>query len=586
MEVDRYVNAAVDIVNSIGNGIPEYKKLSNLYYIASKIISDYPNDYKQAIVITNYVRDKSLFVYQKTKDEDFGLLYWTTLRLEAQNYQVDSALIYLEKNREPKNKFYIPRRKVFMKFGIVQALQALIDDELDLLCVSLPPGTGKTTMEIFFLSLVGGWYPNDYNLSSAHSSILTRSIYDGINEILNDTYEYTWHEIFPNIKINQTNSKDTTINLERPTRFKTWTMRSIDGSLTGATRCNRFMTGDDLVSGIEEALNKARLETLWTKVVNDLRSRRLDGCKEVYFATRWSNNDPIGKIYERNKDNPRARFIAIPALDENGRSNFKYAYNGFSEQYFLDQKDAMDSISFDCLYQQKPIEREGLLFNQEDLQRFVKCEEDKYSENGELYSPDMINAKVMPDRAPDAIWAVCDTKDKGIDFEAMPIAYQYGQDFYIVDVVFDDTTDYAELDNKTATMLMRHNPHRTRFESNNAGSRVAYNVQQIIDERKKNGLICRVEIEVKYTTSNKETKILANSAWIKKHCFFLHHRYYLAKEDYGLYLANVATYTTKGKVLHDDAPDSLAMLAEFVQGIYSNVETEIVSSPLGRRYGR
>lgn len=410
--------------------------------------------------------------------------------------------------------------------------------------------THNSTLEDFFLSLVGGWFPNDFNLSSAHSSILTRSLYDGVLEIINDPIEYTWHEIFPNVKTTGTNAKETTVNLERNGRFKTWTFRSIDGSLTGATRCNRFLTADDLVSGIEEALNKGRLETLWTKVVNDLRSRRLEGCKEIYIATRWSVHDPIGKLQQLYEGNPRARFIAIPALDKDGESNFMFAVNGFSKKYFMDAKESMDEISFNCLYQQQPIEREGLLFPADELRRFF-MDKKQVPEKQIVFT-------IMPERDPDGIWAVCDTKDKGTDFESLPIAYQYGEDFYIPDVVFDDTTDYNTLDQKTANILIKHNPHKIRFESNNAGSRVAYNVQKLIDGK------CRAEIQPEHTQANKETKILVNSDWIKKHCLFLDASLYTPKSDYGKFMGNVVTYTVKAKVDHDDGPDSLAMLSEFV----------------------
>lgn len=487
-----------------------------------------------------------------TGSGNFDDIYWQYLLLEGQNYQVDSGLLYLEKNRIPKERFYEPRRNVFLQHNIIGSLQDLMDDKLDIFALSVPPGCGKSTLEDFFLSLVGGWFPNDFNLSSAHSSILTRSLYDGVLEIINDPVEYTWHEIFPNIEIQGTNAKETTVNLERNGRFKTWTFRSIDGSLTGATRCNRFLTADDLVSGIEEALNKNRLDTLWTKVVNDLRSRRLEGCKEFYIATRWSVHDPIGKLQQLYAGNPRARFIAVPALDENGKSNFLFTVNGFSEKYFNDAKEAMDEISYNCLYQQQPVEREGLLLPPDKLKRFFFSEEDVPDGCADEYI-------IIPDKDADAIWAVCDTKDKGTDFESLPIAYQYGDKFFFPDVVFDDTTDYDILDRKTADILIRHNPHKIRFESNNVGNRVAHNIQKMITGK------CRAEIETKPTSANKETKILVNSDYIAKHFYFLHPSQYKAKSDYGLFMANVTTYTTRAKVPHDDGIDSLAMMAEYTQ---------------------
>lgn len=507
---------------------------------------------QMAIKVSKYAHNVAARQAALTGSGNFDDIYWQYLLLEGQNYQVDSGLLYLEKNRIPKERFYEPRRNVFLHHNIIGSLQDLMDDKLDIFALSVPPGCGKSTLEDFFLSLVGGWFPNDFNLSSAHSSILTRSLYDGVLEIINDPVEYTWHEIFPNVEIQGTNAKETTVNLERNGRFKTWTFRSIDGSLTGATRCNRFLTADDLVSGIEEALNKNRLDTLWTKVVNDLRSRRLEGCKEFYIATRWSVHDPIGKLQQLYAGNPRARFIAVPALDENGKSNFLFTVNGFSEKYFNDAKESMDEISYNCLYQQQPVEREGLLLPPDKLKRFFFSKEDVPDGCVDEYI-------IIPDKDADAIWAVCDTKDKGTDFESLPIAYQYGDKFFFPDVVFDDTTDYDILDRKTADILIRHNPHKIRFESNNVGNRVAHNIQKMITGK------CRAEIETKPTSANKETKILVNSDYIAKHFYFLHPSQYKAKSDYGLFMANVTTYTTRAKVPHDDGIDSLAMMAEYTQ---------------------
>lgn len=531
---------------------------------------DNPDARNMAMKVSRYAHNKAAKKAAVTGSGSFDDLYWQYLLLEAQNYQVDSGLLYLEKNRIPKERFYEPRRNVFLQHNIIGSLQDLMDDKLDIFALSVPPGCGKSTLEDFFLSLVGGWFPNDFNLSSAHSSILTRSLYDGVLEIINDPVEYTWHEIFPNVEIQGTNAKETTVNLERNGRFKTWTFRSIDGSLTGATRCNRFLTADDLVSGIEEALNKNRLDTLWTKVVNDLRSRRLEGCKEFYIATRWSVHDPIGKLQQLYAGNPRARFIAVPALDENGKSNFLFTVNGFSEKYFNDAKESMDEISYNCLYQQQPVEREGLLLPPDKLKRFFFSKEDVPDGCEDEYV-------IIPDKDADAIWAVCDTKDKGTDFESLPIAYQYGDKFFFPDVVFDDTTDYDILDRKTADILIRHNPHKIRFESNNVGNRVAHNIQKMITGK------CRAEIETKPTSANKETKILVNSDYIAKHFYFLHPSQYKAKSDYGLFMANVTTYTTRAKVPHDDGIDSLAMMAEYIQNPLGGKATAMQNPFWGRR---
>jgi phage uncharacterized protein (putative large terminase), C-terminal domain len=109
--------------------------------------------------------------------------------LAAAPFDFESYLLYVEWEREPDKKFYVPRREVM--HPVVQAMQDLIDDRLDLLTISMPPGTGKSTLGIFFLSWVMGRFPDSQSLASAHSGMLTRSFYDGVYQIITDS-EYLW----------------------------------------------------------------------------------------------------------------------------------------------------------------------------------------------------------------------------------------------------------------------------------------------------------------------------------------------------------------------------------------------------------
>ena len=270
--------------------------------------------------------------------------------------EFNAYLQYLEYDREPEKRFYLPRLKIIKP--IVDALQEIEDDKLDILAISQPPGTGKSTLGIFFLSWQMGKYPNMPNLASAHSDKLTRSFYDGVNSVIKDP-EYLWHDVFPSVNVAGVNSKDETIDLDKPKRFKTLTCRSIDGSLTGATRCERILYADDLVSGIEEALSIDRMDNLWSKYTNDLKSRKKLGCKEIHIATRWSVHDPIGRLENLYENEPRAKFLAFPALDENDESNFDYEYGvGFNTKYFIDMRESLDEVSWRCIFQNEPVERE------------------------------------------------------------------------------------------------------------------------------------------------------------------------------------------------------------------------------------
>lgn len=463
-------------------------------------------------------------------------LYKETLLLEAQFKRFDSYMLYLELNREPSKRFWLPRREQLLP--VADAIQDLIDDKLDILTISLPPGSGKTSMEIFLHSMLIGANPDKPSLASGHSNILTNSIYEGVLGIINDKEEYLWHDVFPDWGEPITNAKEQTIDLKKKHRFSSLTCRAIGASLTGATRCEQILTADDLVSGIEEALSVERLDKLWQAYTNDLKSRKKLGCKELHLATRWSVHDPIGRLERMYGEDPRFKCLVIPALNENGESNFNYKYDvGFDTKYFEDMRENLDECSFKALFMNEPIEREGLIYEEAELRRYYE----------------------LPDEEPEIIIAVCDTKDKGTDYCVQVVGYKYGDDYYIDDVICDNNLPEI-VDGRLVEQLMRNNVQMANYESNNAGGRVATTVQHEIK-----AMGGRTKITTKFTTANKETKIIVNSAWVKEHCLFKAKENYTRQSDYGKFISMLCSYTMAGKNKHDDVPDAISMFAEYAQ---------------------
>lgn len=460
-------------------------------------------------------------------------------------FDFESYLLYVEWEREPEKKFYIPRRKQLKP--VVEAMQGLIDDKLDLLCISMPPGTGKSTLGIFFLSWVMGKYPDAPNLASAHSGSLTRSFYDGVHSIITDP-DYLWSDVFPGTTDIIPNAKDESIDLNKKHRFSTLTCRAINASLTGATRCEKILYADDLCSGIEEALSKERMDKLWTLYNNDLKSRKKLNAKEIHIATRWSVHDVIGRLELEYGKNERCKFITLPALNEEGKSNFEYPYGvGFSTEYFEDMKSNLDDASFRALYMNEPIEREGLLYDSEELNYYYE----------------------LPTSPPDAIVAVCDTKDKGTDYAVLPVAYLYGESVYIEDVVCNNGLPDV-VDELLANMLYKHKVQSCQFESNAAGGRTAQKVNELVHG--KGGI---TSITSKFTTANKETKIIVNSAYVKEHFYFKAEN---RSREYTDMLRFLTGYTVMGKNKHDDVPDAMAMLAMYIQTLGVN-SVEVFKRP-------
>ena len=469
---------------------------------------------------------------------DFYELHKRVLLLVAP-YDFDSYLIYVEWERMPKLKFYEPRREQL--YEVAQALQDLHDDKLDILGISMPPGTGKSTIAIFFLSWLAGKYPQDPNLTGSHSAAIIRGMYEELLRITDPNGDYLWNDVFPLSPVVKTNAKDLRIDMDKPKRFQTLQFTSIGTGNAGLFRASRLLYCDDLVSGLEVALSKERLDKLWATYTTDLRQRKIgDHCKELHIATRWSVHDVIGRLERKYRDSDRAKFIVLPAMDKNDESNFDYKFGvGFSTEFYRGQRDIMPELDWKALYMNEPIEREGLLYNKDELRRFFD----------------------LPDRKPDAVIAVCDTKDKGKDYASLPVAYVYGNDYYIADVLFNDGMPEV-LDDMMVDILVRNNVNTAQFESNSAGGRVAKDVNLGIKARGGN-----TKVVTKFTTSNKETKIIVHSGWVKEHCLFLDDSRYKINSEYHKFIDFLTSYTVKGKNAHDDAPDSIAMLSEYAQSL-------------------
>ena len=538
------------IVRLLKSDLSDYDNLLSLLGMANEVIQE---DKELSRKLANKVRFLALRLCA-TGDIKYYDLYNKALLFLAQEHKdFDSYLLYVEKNRDPEDRYYQPRRNKI--YWLVQKMQRLIDDELDILSISMPPGTGKTTLGEFFISFVMGHYPNTPNLMSSHSGFMTRMFYVAVLNIITSN-EYCWSDVFPDIVFEGNNAKEETINLGRWQPFKTLTCRPIRGSLTGVTRCEGFLYVDDLVSGIEEALSIDRLDKLYGEYTTDLKSRKKKKAKEIHIATRWSVHDVIGRLERMYEGNPRAEFIAVPDIDpQTGKSNFDYDYDvGFDEKYFHDMEMSMDDVSYRCLYKSDPIEREGILYHPTELQRYIGG---------------------LPDREPDSILAICDTKDTGTDYNFLGVFYQYGDRYYLEDLVFKNI-DPGTLDELNSDMLVKHHVQQAQFESNKEGSRTANEVERLV--KAKGG---RCHITKKYTTQNKETKIIVNSSWVKEHVIFKDITEYEPKSDYGVMMSFLCSYTQLGKNKHDDAPDTLAMFAQFVDALLGGEGQVVKRSDLG-----
>lgn len=466
--------------------------------------------------------------------------FYSVLLIEAQNKVVDSFFRYIEHKREPKERFYMPRRKQFLKIGLMDALQGMIDDRYDILCISLIPGAGKTTIEKFFNAAVIGWFPKDFNLFYSHSGDITRMYYDGVYDIVTNIDDYAWNEIFPNLHVTSTNAKMEQFNVGKYKPFPSVQCTSVGSKNAGKVRASKFLLVDDMIGGIEEAMNPMILDKLWNKYAVDARQRKIQdsegkNCKEIHIATRWSVHDVIGRIQNMYEGNPRVKTIAVPDIDPiTQESNFDYEFSGFTKEFFEDQQLLMDDISYRCLYKQEPIEREGLVFPEEKIRRYLN----------------------LPHGEPEIITAQCDTKGKGTDYFVLPILQKYGDDYYCVDCVCDNTADYEMQYENAANAIVNNGVQECEFERNAGGDRVAMEVNKRVETK---GWICNITDTP--TETNKEARIFQCSNWILQHIIFKDQSLYTPKEPYGVMMSLLKRYSVSGKKQLDDVPDVFSNFA-------------------------
>lgn len=485
--------------------------------------------------------------------EEFDNLLFRSLLFCAPHY-FDAYLQAVEYGKPLDKKFYLPRRHYLRRY--VEGYQEVLEGKLDFLSISMPKRCGKSQLGINFTNMLSGKFPDRSTLMEGTGDDLVQSFYKGCLEYIQQPNDYHFYDIFQESKLVQTNADTKVINLLHKSRFPTVMCRSIDARQVGLSEATNLLYLDDCVEGREEAKNRQRLDDKWEVISGDIIGRAIEGTPIVICGTRYSLYDPIGHLQEEmRKQGKRCKIIETPALDPvTDESNFEYIREGrkvFTTQYFRDQREMLSAEQFESEFQQQPFEAKGILFPEASLNRYFE---------------------LPVDREPDSIIAVCDTADKGADYCSMPIAAVYGDEVYIVDVVFDDSPPEVTKP-ECAKALMDNLVVAGTFESNNAGTYFARDVQQILTDRK---YVCN--IRTKRTISNKQTRIEFASDNIIKHFYFKDPSLYARNSQYAMFMKQVTTYTRSGKVPHDDAPDSLSLLENELRGLVG-AKVEVFKRP-------
>ena len=523
--------------------LTEYRNLYNLEQMAKNILEEDKNDLEYCLKISRFVKNQIVNLKQTIQLNE---LYWDTLLFEAP-YLVDSYFRYIERDDKPNKRFYQPRAVVLK--DIIAAYQELYDGKLDLLSVSQPKRTGKTTSALRLISMMSGRRPDRSTLAVGSGTGLVNSFHGGMLELYTNPNSRVY-DVFPDARLVRTKADEMIIDLEKQKRFATITSRSIDGQIVGSTEATNLVYLDDTVKNHEEAMNRTRLEFLCEKVSGDVLGRRIEGTPILIQGTKYSLYDPITFLQNKAVEMGwRWKEVAIPALDDNDESNFTIYIDGrwiFTTPYYRNERKLVTEEVWEAEFQQRPYEAKGQMFPEKDLNRYFNLPTDK---------------------DPDAVVAVCDTAENGADSTSMPVGYIYGDDVFIEDVVFDNSPPDTTKP-QCAKMLVKHNVGQATFESNNAGTYYARDVEKLV--KKLGG---KTSIRTKRTISNKLTRIEIASDNIKKNFYFKDKSLYAPNSPYGKFMREVTGMTRSGKVPHDDAPDSLSLLENVIRGLKGGKST-------------
>ncbi len=535
------------IINAIKKKPVCCETLRDLFDMARAVYKEDNAELSYCLKITSYIKQ---VIPLLEKSDALNSLYWDVLLWEAPN-RFESFLLYMEKNRPYKKKFYEPRMNPLSI--VAQDLQDLEDGKYDFYGLSMPPRVGKSTICIFFYAWIIGKRPSSHNAMSGHSGILADRFHNDLIK-LTENEEYTFHEIFPDVQLVSKSSEKNELYYDAVESFATTTCRGIDGTWTGAVDISEdgYLYVDDLVRDRKESLSLKRLEGRYQDYLNILVDRKNDGSKELMVGTRWNVADPLGRIEKQYKNNPRYKFRKLPALNEKGESNFDYPVKGFSTKYYHNMRDRLDKNEWMAKFMQTPFVREGLLFPADELRYY----------NG-----------VLPEGDHRVIGA-CDVAWGGGDSLSMPIGYEYPNgDVYIPSWIFNKGKKEVTIPLVTGKII-GEKLTEIQFEANNGGDMYS---DRVSTELEKHNYHCSCSYKKAPGNMEKMTKMVAYSGDVKKHFIFLDPEH--QDQEYSDAMDELNMTVQIGDNEHDDAGDGITQLA---MKIYGDIDgpASIIQSPV------
>nr|WP_297167425.1 phage terminase large subunit [uncultured Dysgonomonas sp.] len=448
-----------------------------------------------------------------------------------------SYCLYMDPSFFAKRHFLKKVAEAFMRVYL-----AFSNNTIYRLAVSMPPRAGKSYISSLFISWMFGHFPEESVMRNCCADPLYNKLSYDTRDIVRSR---KYNEVFPDIKLKADKQNVHGWSIEGA-RQVSYFGAGVGGTVIGFGASMLAMT-DDLYKSLEDALSDNNNEKVWSWFQGTHDSRTEGNCCTIDIGTRWSANDVLGRLEESREGKYYHEIIRISALDENDQS---FCEDVHTTEYYLDKKAETDESIWEAEYQQNPVELKGLLFPKSALKRFKKAD--------------------IKGRVPDGKIGATDVADEGDDYFSSPFAKVFGSELFITEALF--TKDAVEITGpRLAQAIIDFKLDQMRCESNNGGKIFANDVRRIVKETDK---FNKCIIQARPTTKNKETRILMKSGWIKSHCHFLDESEYAKGSDYWWFIKWLTSYKKEGGNAHDDAPDSMTILAEFFESIKGNLKGE------------
>lgn len=429
---------------------------------------------------------------------------------------------------------YTPDRP-FLK-EMCDRLQAFVEqNDKRFLVINVPPRHYKSFTATSFVEWYFGREPNRKVMTGSYNETLSttfaRKVRDTIDERSVTGGPIVYGNIFPNTRVKYGQASASLWALEGSSQDN-YLATSPTGTATGFGA--NIILVDDVIKNSEEAYNELVLQKHWDWFTNTMLSRTEgNDWKIIAIMTRWAMGDLAGRILDSYED---VEHITFTAVQPDGSMLCDAVLN--SRDYALKTKEMNQDI-VEANYNQQPIDVRGRLYS--EFTEYDSLPEGKHKK-----------------------WNYTDTADEGDDDLCSVDYIEHDGDVYVTDVVMtDEGMEITEP--AVAEMLDVDEVDEAVIESNNGGRGFARNVERVLKEERYSR---RCVITWVPQNKNKESRILASSAWVSRHIFMPHNW----NNKWPRFYKQLMGYQKKGKNKHDDAPDVLSAIYERVVTISDELQ--------------